>query len=179
VRSRLLAITGLCFGLAIVSPAMAQRPGGPRGDRDADSGRRMGKGFDVHDGGFAPSIRPPLPQYNRGIQLGLGGRWWDDHKTVKKLTLRPDQQQRMDTIFEASKPVLINLYTNLQHEETHLAALPPDELHDETKVFAAIDRVSQARADLEKQKIHMLLQIRGQLDPQQVATLDHEIANLH
>jgi hypothetical protein len=50
-------------------------------------------------------------------------------------------------------------------------------LQDETKVFAAIDRVSQARADLEKANVHLLLQIRQQLDPSQLEQLDREIAN--
>ncbi len=85
----------------------------------------------------------------------------------------------MDDIFEANKPTLINLYTNLQREEMGLANLSHADLQDETKVFAAIDRVSQARSDLEKENAHILLQIRQQLDPQQLETLDHQIANAH
>jgi Spy/CpxP family protein refolding chaperone len=168
----MLAIVGLCLAFCLL-PARGQSPGG---HSEAGGGRRMGGGFGMRDGGFGPPLRQPMPQYNRGLQLGLGGRWWDDHKTVKKLTLRPDQQQRMDTIFEANKPTLINLYTNLQREQAHLATLPPGDLQDETKVFAAIDRVAQARADLEKENVHILLQIRGQLDPTQLTALDHEIA---
>ena len=174
VRSRLLVFALLCLVLFLATPLLAQGPGGPGGG--GPGGGRRG-GFGGMREGFAPPLRQPLPQFNRGLQLGLNGRWWDDHKTVKKLTLRPDQQQRMDTIFEANKPVLMNLYTNLQREETHLATLPPSDLQDETKVFAAIDRVSQARTDLEKEKVHYLLQIRAQLDPTQLASLDKEIAN--
>jgi Spy/CpxP family protein refolding chaperone len=114
-----------------------------------------------------------------GLQLGLGGRWWDESKTMRKLNLRNDQQRRMDDIFEANKPTLLNLYANLQREESHLASLPSGDLQDEGKVFAAIDRVSQARAELEKANIHLLLQIRQQLDPDQVTQLDREIANSH
>jgi Spy/CpxP family protein refolding chaperone len=136
-----------------------------------------GRSGDMRAGGFNQPMSRPQPQPRNGLQLGLGGRWWDDHKTVKKLSLRPDQQQRMDNIFETNKPTLITLYFNLQREETHLASLPPADLQDETKVFAAIDRVSQARSDLEKQNAHMLLQIRQQLDPQQLQALDRQIAS--
>lgn len=122
------------------------------------------------------SLTSPLPSSRAGLQLGLRGRWWDDHKTVKKLHLRSDQQQHMDTIFEANKPALINLLFNLQQEQARLASLPPRDPQNETRVFAAIDRISQARADLEKQNLHMLLQLRSQLDPQQVAALDQQIA---
>ena len=125
----------------------------------------------------------PSPEFHgqprMGLQLGLGGRWWDDHDNVRKLKLNPDQQHRMDEIFETNKPTLLNLYTNLQREETGLGTLSAADLQDETKVFAAIDRVSHARADLEKENAHILLQIRQQLDPQQLETLDKEIANSH
>jgi Spy/CpxP family protein refolding chaperone len=122
-------------------------------------------------------IRSQQPRM--GLQLGLEGRWWDDHGTARKLSLNTDQQHRMDTIFEANKPALINLYTNLQREEIGLANLSHADLQDETKVFAAIDRVSQARSELEKEKAHYLLQIRQQLDPQQLDALDRQIASSH
>ena len=112
-----------------------------------------------------------------GLQLGLGGRWWDDHHTQRALSLSSDQRHRMDNIFEANKPTLVNLYTNLQRQETDLASLSHADLQDETKVFAAIDRVSHARSDLEKQYAHMLLQVRQQLDPEQLEALDRQIAN--
>lgn len=171
----MLAIAVVCLGffLAVAAPLSAQGPGG-----HAEAGGHRGGFGGMREGGFPP-VRQPMPQFNRGLQLGLGGRWWDDHKTAKKITLRPDQQQRMDTIFEANKPTLINLYTNLQREEMNLAGLSRTDLQDETKVFAAIDRVSQARTDLEKENAHILLQIRQQLDPQQLDTLDHQIASSH
>jgi Spy/CpxP family protein refolding chaperone len=120
---------------------------------------------------------PPALTPRVGLQLGLGGRWWDDAKTVKKLNLRSDQQRKMDDIFEANKPTLLNLYGNLQREESRLASLPPGDLQDETKVFAAIDRVAAARTELEKANVHLLLQIRQQMDAEQVAQLDRAIAN--
>ena len=128
-----------------------------------------------------PNSRPAdsRSQPRMGLQLGLSGRWWDDHGTVRKLSLNNDQQRRMDTIFEANRPTLINLYTNLQRQEVNLAGLSHADLQDESKVFAAIDRVSQARSDLEKEKAHYLLQIRQQLNPQQLNALDRQIASSH
>ena len=148
-------------------------PGGMMGERGMHS---AGPGNPGHfeRPGFDSRGQPRM-----GLQLGLGGRWWDDHGTAKKLNLNSDQQRHMDTIFEANKPTLINLYTNLQREELNLAGLSRTDLQDETKVFAAIDRVSQARSDLEKEYAHMFLQIRQQLDPQQLDALDHEIASSH
>jgi Spy/CpxP family protein refolding chaperone len=176
---RLLAIAALGLGLVLASvvPATAQRGGGGHGG-GGHGGGGIGGG-DMRDRGSNQPTSQPRPQSLSGLQLGLGGRWWDDHKTVKKLNLRPDQQQRMDDIFEANKPALITLYTDLQREETRLASLSPADLQDESKVFAAIDRVSHARSDLEKEDAHVLLQIRQQLDPQQLQALDRQIASLH
>ena len=126
--------------------------------------------------------RPAIDAHGQprmGLQLGLTGRWWDDHGTSKKLNLNPDQQRRMDTIFETNWPTITNLYTTLQREQIGLANLSRSDLQDETKVFAAIDRVSQARTNLEKEYAHTFLQIRQQLDPQQLDALDHEIASSH
>ena len=187
-RFALLALAQVCLLLCLISaPALAQHGGGgahpmgtgapggmmpPRGPASNSSAPGTPGHFD----------RPALDsrgQPRMGLQLGLGGRWWDDHGTARKLNLNPDQQRHMDTIFEANKPTLINLYTNLQREEMNLAGLSRTDLQDETKVFAAIDRVSQARTDLEKENAHILLQIRQQLDPQQLDTLDHQIASSH
>ena len=132
-----------------------------------------------HDRAFGSSLISPVRFPHPGLQLGLGGRWWDDHKVVKKLNLSPSQQQRMDSIFEANKPTLVTLYSNLLREQTRLASIPPGDLQDEAKVFAAIGRVVRARSDLEKENVHMLLQVRQQLDPQQLQLLDEQIARLH
>ncbi len=146
--------------------------GGMMGERPPNMGTARPNGFERP----AADSRG-LPRM--GLQLGLGGRWWDDHGTAKKLNLSSDQQRRMDGIFEANWPTITNLYTNLQHEEVNLGSLSNADLRDETKVFAAIDRVSQARSDLEKEYAHTFLQIRQQLDPQQLEALDKQIASSH
>ncbi|HSY34582.1 MAG TPA: Spy/CpxP family protein refolding chaperone [Acidobacteriaceae bacterium] len=182
-----LAVAVLCLLSGLFSaPALAQHggghpmatgaPGAMMGERGMHSAPPAGAN---RPGGFGRPAADFHGQPRMGLQLGLGGRWWDDHGTAKKLNLNPDQQHHMDAIFETNKPTLINLYTNLQREQMGLANLSPSDLQDETKVFAAIDRVSQARSDLEKENAHILLQIRQQLDPNQLDTLDRQIAKSH
>ena len=83
----------------------------------------------------------------------------------------------MDDILAANKGTLLSLYSNLKHEEDRLTSMSREDLQDEAKVFAGIDRVAQARADLEKANAHTLLQIRKELDAQQLAELDREVAS--
>ena len=133
----------------------------------------------MNSGGMPPrdNFVPQRPK-SSGPQLGLPGRWWDEKKNARMLGLRSDQQKRMDDIFDANKSSLMTLLGNVQHEESRLQAMSPQDLQDQGKVFAQIDRVAAAKAELEKQYALTLMLIRQQLEPAQLNKLDSEIANL-
>lgn len=180
----LLVVSGLCLAISLAGGSGASAQGstsmrqGNRRMNQSSTGMLSTNHNGSHDRVFGSSLLSPVRSPHLGLQLGLGGRWWDDHKVVKKLNLTTNQQQRMDSIFEANKPTLVTLYSNLLREQTRLASIPPGDLQDEAKVFAAINRVAQARSDLEKENVHMLLQVRQQLNPQQLQLLDEQIAKL-
>jgi Spy/CpxP family protein refolding chaperone len=109
-----------------------------------------------------------------GLQLAPPGRWWDDKHYVKTLHLRSDQQKRMDGLFDENRAVLVNRYQALQQEESKLEALSRAQTLDEATLFAQIDRVSAARADLEKANTHLMLQVRKEMDADQVTRLDKD-----
>jgi Spy/CpxP family protein refolding chaperone len=157
--------------LSVASLAHAQGRGG-RGGMMGGGGFHMGD-RDLGDHG-PPGAVPPM---HNGPMFALSGRFWDDKKTAKNLNLRPEQQKRMDDLFDANKDNLVSLFDNLQREQQRYHSMSREDMQDESKVFAQIDRVSQARADLEKAKAHLLLQIRKEMDPQQLDELDREIAS--
>ncbi len=107
-----------------------------------------------------------------GLQLGPPGRWWDDKHFAKSLKLRPEQQKRMDGIFEGNRAALLKSYENLQGEEQRMESLTHARTLDENALFAQIDRVAQARAELEKATTHYLYQIREEMDPDQIERLE-------
>jgi Spy/CpxP family protein refolding chaperone len=125
---------------------------------------------------YGPPNIPGSPVRGRSA-LGLPGRWWNDRHVIKQLNLRPDQQKQMDAVFEAHRAALANGLQNLQRQRAQLGSLSQKDLQDENKVLASIDRVVAARADLAKQTTQVLNDLRKQLDPQQMAALDKEIAN--
>jgi Spy/CpxP family protein refolding chaperone len=104
--------------------------------------------------------------------LGPVGRWWDDKSVAQTVGLRKDQQKKMDTIFNANKPAILDSYKTFLNEQAKLDALEKDPQTDKTRLFAAIDAVSQARASLQKATAQMLLQIRQQMDPDQITKLE-------
>lgn len=140
----------------------------------------MGGGFGG-GGGFGRSSMPSP----RDTTLGRGSpdnrsrgllappsRWWDDSSIAKGLRLDSRQQHRMDDVFGANRENLLKLYKNLQQEESGLAKTIRAKDLDEGQIFQQIDRVTEARAELEKAQVHMSLQIRKELTTEQSAKLD-------
>ena len=141
----------------------------------------------------APPLPPPSPDRAPGqpgkmnfqhvitmddahsrLRIGPPGIWWKNPDIIQKLSITPDQQKRMDDIFQQSRLQLIDLKANVERQEVllepMLAANPPDT----NKVLAQIDRAAQARAELEKANARMLLGIRTVLTPDQWTKLQAE-----
>ena len=113
------------------------------------------------------------PSSRSGVQLGPVGRWWDNHQVAEAIGLRRDQQKKMDFIFKSNKQALIESYKALQREQDKLSSLSQGQQLDKTRMFASIDAVSQARAALEKANTQMILQLREELDAEQIQKLEH------
>jgi Spy/CpxP family protein refolding chaperone len=180
--------------LASASPALlAQGRGGgpPGGGQGGPPGGAGGQGSGGQGpggmggqtpGGAQPRVGLPGPAISRagqgagrprgGIAVGPPGRWWDDKSYTRSLKLRPEQQARMDAIFEQNRATLTAHYDDLRQAETQMDQLSKAPVLNETALFAQIDRVKQARAELDKAYTHMLLQIRKELDPAQITLLE-------
>jgi Spy/CpxP family protein refolding chaperone len=91
---------------------------------------------------------------------------------VKNLKLRPDQQAHMDAIFDQNRNVLQARLETVHQAETQMAEISKSPLPDESALFTQIDRVAQAHAELDKAYTHMLLQIRKEMDADQIKRLE-------
>ena len=78
----------------------------------------------------------------------------------------------MDVIFDQNKPAILQSYKTFLSEQSKLDKLSKDPKADQASIFAAIDAVGTARASLQKATAQMLLQIRQQMDPDQIAKLE-------
>ena len=183
IKSSLLA---LCLVAVSATCAWGQHGGG--GGRGPGGGGGMGDrggfpgGSRMPDRGGIGPMSLPSPRANdgdggtsstrAGLQLGPVGRWWDDRQVVEAIGLRKDQQKRMDSIFKANKQALVESYKALQREQNKLSGLTQGQQLDKTRMFASIDAVSQARAALEKANTQMILQLREELDAEQIQKLE-------
>jgi Spy/CpxP family protein refolding chaperone len=108
--------------------------------------------------------------------LGSQGRFWNNPKVVERLKLTDVQCKEFEEIFMQHREKLIDLRANLAKTELALEPLVRDEQPNETKILAQIDKVAQARAELEKANAAYLLAIRGKLTAEQWTQVQAERA---
>lgn len=136
-----LAVT---FAAAVAgAQATTPAPGGPGGP-----------GFDH---------RPPMERAMRGEH----GRWWNNPKIIEKLNLTDDQRKAMDDIYQQHREQLIDLRAAVEKAEVAMEPLVRADQPNESAVLAQIDKVAQARAELEKANARFLFELRAKLTPDQ------------
>jgi len=152
---QIFVVVLICAGLAF-----AQGPGmGPRG------GRAMG-GAPCEMGG--PGMGGGMMGGHMGHGPGMPmGRWWKNSELMKKLGITDSQVQQIEKTFQDHRAQFIDLNAALQKQELALEPLIEADRPDEAQVTAQIDRVAQARANLEKSHAQMLLGIRRVLTVEQ------------
>jgi Spy/CpxP family protein refolding chaperone len=143
-------------GVLLAGTALAQAPGG-----------EMGPGFGAH--------RPPMEKAF-GPQ-GEHVRWWNNPKVVERLKLTEAQRKTFDGILLDHREKLIDLRGNVEKAELEMEPLMSADQANEAKILAQIDKVAQARAELEKANARFLLAIRAKLTPEQWKQLQADRTN--
>ena len=166
--------------LSAVSVLLAQpqqQPGpepqqGPPPQHQGPPPQQQGRPFQPGQGqqpgpGMQMQGQQPRPN-QRGMFPGAPpGKWWHNPPMVQRLALTPDQQKKMDDVFQQSRLRLIDLNASLQKEEAMLDPLINSDQLDDARVLPQIDKVAQARAELEKANARLQLGIRHVLTPEQ------------
>jgi Spy/CpxP family protein refolding chaperone len=157
----------LKFGMAIAGvllawTAFAQDPTSAAGGSGGPGG-----GFGEH--------RPPFERAMGG--MGEHGRWWNNPNVVDRLKLTDTQRKAMDDTLQQHKETLVDLRGSLQKAELELEPMMKDDQPNESQILAQIDKVAQARAELEKANARFLLAIRSKLTPDQWKQMQADRAN--
>jgi Spy/CpxP family protein refolding chaperone len=100
------------------------------------------------------------------------GAWWRNSEVGKQLALSDVQAQQIEKIFQDHRTQLLSLHTALSQQEARLQPMVAAGHPDVSQVFAQIDRVAEARAELEKENSRMLFAMRRVLTAQQWQKLD-------
>jgi periplasmic protein CpxP/Spy len=125
------------------------------------------QGFGAGQGGGAGigSHQPPMVRAF-GAEGGRKG-WWNNPRIAEQLKLTDDQRKSMDAIMLAHREKLIDLRANLEKAELAMQPLMSADTPNDTAIIAQIDKVVQARGDLERANARFLLAIRDKLTPDQ------------
>ena len=144
--------------LLLTGVAFAQGQPGPQGPPRAR-----------HEGG-AGMMRMREP--GMGMGMGLpGGKFWTNTDLAQKIGLTTAQTQQMEKIFQDSRLQLIDKVAAVQKAEVQLEPMLQADRPDENAVLAQIDKIAQARADLEKTNARMMLGIRQVMSADQWSKL--------
>jgi periplasmic protein CpxP/Spy len=111
-----------------------------------------------------PPPRPNRPPMERSLPHGT---WWRNPDMVQKLGINSDQQKKIEDVFQQHRLKLVDLDATVKKEEITLEPLMSAESPDETTTLAQIDKVAQARAELEKANARFLFALRRVLTPDQ------------
>ncbi len=95
------------------------------------------------------------------------GKWWQNDRIVKELSLTAEQSTRLEEIFQKHQPVLRQRMDALDLAEKAFDKLV--ETGDDTAVMGQADIVEGARAELNKTRTLMLLRMRRSLTTDQWA----------
>ena len=126
------------------APVAGQRQGGP-------SGRIL------QDGQDRRVTLVQLPTYT------FSTTWWTNTALVTRLGLTDAQKSRIEGTFEAHRQNLATSTAQLEKEELQLAKLLEAEAIDRGTVTTQINRVIQARGEVERTNSAMMLEMREQL----------------
>ncbi len=146
--------TLVSFALALVlcGQAVAQEPPAPPGGPD--------------QGPPSPMMNPPPPGPPR-MPVGAEIKWWKDPVLVQKLHVNDDQIRKLDKMAQDHQIQEIDLRADLEKQYAVLRFQMEADPPDEAQLLAQIDKVTQARAKLEKSRVEMLLATRRVLTAEQ------------
>lgn len=143
-------------GVLLAGTAFAQGPGG--------------------DGGPGPGFGEHRPPFERAMG-GDHGRWWNNPKVIDRLKLTDTQRKAMDDTMQQHRETLVDLRATLEKSELELEPMMKEDQPNESEILAQIDKVAQARAELEKANARFLLAIRSKLTPEQWKQMEADRAN--
>ena len=104
----------------------------------------------------------------RALSLpGIQGRWWVNPRIAEQLKVTDEQQKSFDAILLDHREKLIDLHASLEKAELSMEQLVSTDTLNEAAISAQIEKVAQARAELEKANAHYLLAIWSKLSPEQ------------
>ena len=107
------------------------------------------------------------------------GSWWNNPEIAEKIGLNDQQKQQLAKISLSSRLKMIDLRADLEKQQVILGPMLQTYHPDEAQVLAQVEKVSQARAAVEKQRVQTMLATRNVLTEDQWNKLKESRMTFH
>jgi Spy/CpxP family protein refolding chaperone len=97
------------------------------------------------------------------VRVQLAGAWWMNSALMQRLGITDEQIAKIERTFENHRQQILSTTDELEKQEAMLGRLLDAEPIDRNAVFAQIDRVIQARSEMERINSVMTLEMREHL----------------
>jgi Spy/CpxP family protein refolding chaperone len=97
----------------------------------------------------------------------LDGKWWKNSRLAEEIGLTSEQTNQIEKVFVRSRPTLIDLRADLEKKQFFLQQAMEDRSAPRGELENKMEAVENARAELQKARQRMLLDIRQVLKPEQ------------
>jgi Spy/CpxP family protein refolding chaperone len=94
------------------------------------------------------------------------GKWWKNPRVVAEINLTPDQVREIEDVFARARPKLIDGRGDLEKRQGDLQEAIESNA-DRRDIAAKVEAVEKARAELQKTRILMVLDMKQTLKPEQ------------
>jgi len=98
---------------------------------------------------------------------GPMGEWWKNPELAQKVGLSDEQTQQLDKISYESRLKMIDLHATLEKQGLILGRLLQADHPNEDEALGQVDKVSQARAAVERARVQTMLSTRNVLTAEQ------------
>jgi Spy/CpxP family protein refolding chaperone len=95
------------------------------------------------------------------------GKWWKRPRLAEELGLTKEQQGQIEKIFVKSRTRLIDLKADLEKRQLALQEAMEDKSADRKDVERKIEAAENSRAELQKARVLMILDMKQVLKPEQ------------
>jgi Spy/CpxP family protein refolding chaperone len=149
-RTMLTIALMLTLGIGVLGAAATTRTQGSEGKPEAGwSGPDRGRMSAGGPGSHGPGMR------HRRMDM------------MRELDLSKDQREKVEALRERQERSTIRMRADLQTSRLDLKRLMRAERPDRMAINRQIDRLAQQRADMQKARVGMMLDMRGLLTPEQ------------
>ena len=97
----------------------------------------------------------------------LAGPWWKNPSVTAELGLTPEQSTEIERVFVHSRSKLIDLKADLEKRQLALQEALEDKSADRKDVERKIEAAENSRAELQKARVLMILDMKQVLKPEQ------------